>query len=304
YNSFIFHLTEPIRTTRIVSRQTRESISDSSPFGHSVSTPGKSKHMWTIFSLVGIFDTFVEKHITLDSPANVELSCSLASKYPYLKIVQVTWKKGNETIKHINKTENSWSIQLTVTNEDELGSYSCILKGEKEFKAVFHLQVPSIEGKGKTIISYEGDKVVMICKSSNYTPIAWNWYLANGSEQFAINNSLLSDKYVIDQVPSNTTHLKILNLIKEDDGTYWCEAVFNLGKSRGKLKLKVLTFMVPLKPFLAILAEVVILVAIIFLYEVYSKKKEKRADLWNLISFSKSEESNGMESSSTRHRRI
>ncbi|NWX83428.1 EMB protein, partial [Nothoprocta ornata] len=230
--------------------------------------------------LLGIFDTFVEKHITLDSPANVELSCSLASKYPYLKIVQVTWKKGNETIKHIKKAENSWSIQLTVTNEDELGSYSCILKGEKEFKAVFHLQgkfLPSIEGKGKTIISYEGDKVVMICKSSNYTPIAWNWYLANGSEQFAINNSLLSDKYVIDQVPRNTTHLKILNLTKEDDGTYWCEAVFNLGKSRGKLKLKVLNFMVPLKPFLAILAEVVIFVAIIFLYEVYSKKKEKRA---------------------------
>ncbi|NWJ04728.1 EMB protein, partial [Crypturellus undulatus] len=230
--------------------------------------------------LLGSSTTSVEKHVTLSSPANVELSCSLASKYPHWKIVQVAWKKGNETIKHINKTENSWSIQLTVTNENELGSYSCTLKGEEEFKAVFHLQgksLPQIEGKDKTIISYEGDKVVMMCKSSNYTPIAWNWYLANGSEEIAINESLLSDKYVIDRVPANTTHLKILKLTKKDDGVYWCEAVFKLGKSRGKLKLTVLTFMVPLTPFLAIVAEVVILVAIIFLCEVYSKKKEKRA---------------------------
>lgn len=35
--------------------------------------------------------------------------------------------------------------------------------------------------------------------------------------------------------------------------------------------------MVPLKPFLAIVAEVVILVTIVFLYEMYSKKKEKCA---------------------------
>ncbi|KGL80811.1 Embigin, partial [Tinamus guttatus] len=222
-----------------------------------------------------------EKHITLDSPANVELSCSLPSKYPHLKIVQVAWKKGNETIKHINKTENSWSIRLTVTNENELGSYTCTLKGKEEFKAVFHLQgksLPKIEGKEKTIISYEGDKVVMICKSSNYTPSTWNWYLTNGSEQIAINESLLSDKYVIDRVPANTTHLKILKLTKKDGGAYWCEAVFKLGKSRGKLKLTVLTFMVPLTPFLAIVAEVVILVAIIFLCEVYSKKKVKSAE--------------------------
>ncbi|NXA32327.1 EMB protein, partial [Eudromia elegans] len=224
--------------------------------------------------------TSVEKHITLDSPADIELSCSLASTYPHLKTVQVAWKKGNETIKHINKTANSWSIQLTVTNENELGSYTCTLKGKEEFKAVFHLQgksLPKIEGKEKTVISYEGDKIVLKCKSSNYTPITWNWYQTNGSEQIAINDSLLSDKYVIDRVPANTTHLKILKLTKKDDGAYWCEAVFKLGKSRGKLQLKVLTFMVPLKPFLAILAEVVFLVVIIFLYEVYSKKKEKRA---------------------------
>lgn len=95
--------------------------------------------------------------------------------------------------------------------------------------------------------------------------------------QIAINDSLLADKYVINRISANVTHLKILKLTKEDDGVYWCEAAFELGKSIGELKLKVLSLLVPLKPFLAIVAEVVILVTVVFLYEIYSKKKEKCA---------------------------
>ncbi|NXL53815.1 EMB protein, partial [Podilymbus podiceps] len=220
--------------------------------------------------------TSVEKNITLDSAAGIELSCRLDNKYSHLKNIQVTWKRGNETIRHTNKTENSWSIQLNILDNSKLGSYSCTLKGEEEISAVFNLQVPKIEGKEKPIVSYEGDTAIMICKSFGYTPIAWTWYMINGSEQITINDSL-ADKYVINRGSANETHLKILKLTKEDDGVYQCEAVFELGKSKGKLKLQVLSFMVPLKPFLAIVAEVVILVTIVFLYEMYSKKKEKSA---------------------------
>ncbi|NWQ98125.1 EMB protein, partial [Burhinus bistriatus] len=227
--------------------------------------------------LLGVPGTSMEKNITLDSATRVELSCRLDDKYSHLKSFQVTWKRGNETIGHINKTENSWSIQLRILDNSKLGTYSCTLKGEEEMSAVFHLQVPKIEGKEKPIVSYEGDTAVMICKSSGYTPVAWTWYMTNGSEQVAINDSLLADKYEINRVSANVTHLKISKLTKEDDGVYWCEAAFELGKSKGKLKLKVLSLMVPLKPFLAIVAEAVILVTIVFLYEMYSKKKEKRA---------------------------
>ncbi|KFP73635.1 Embigin, partial [Apaloderma vittatum] len=218
-----------------------------------------------------------EKNITLHSATRIELSCRLDSKYSHLKSLQVIWKRGNETIGYINKTENSWSIQLRILDNSELGSYSCTLKGEEEISAVFHLQVPKVEGKEKPIVSYEGDTAVMICKSSGYTPIAWNWYMTNGSEQIAINDSL-TDKYVTNRISANVTHLKILKLTEEDDGVYWCEAVFELGKSKGKLQLKVLSLMVPLKPFLAIVAEVVTLVTIVFLCEMYSKKKEKSAE--------------------------
>lgn len=62
--------------------------------------------------------------------------------------------------------------------------------------------------------------------------------------------------------------------MEEDGGSYWCRAVFPLGESELEhVELVVLSFMVPLKPFLAIIAEVILLVAIILLCEVYTQKK-------------------------------
>ncbi|XP_055646972.1 embigin isoform X1 [Falco peregrinus] len=315
---------EPMTTTRTVNRQTQGSPSDHLTFGHNVSVPGPDlttqefkqetkEHVSNAtfveyeILLPGVSGTSTEKNITLDRATRIELSCRLDNKHSHLKSLQVTWKWGNETLRHINKTENSWGIQLRIWDNSQLGSYSCTLKGEEEISAVFHLQVPKIEGKEKPIVSYEGDTAVMICKSFGYTPTAWTWYMTNGSEQVAINDSLLADKYVINRVSANVTHLKILKLTKEDNGIYWCEAGFELGKSKGKLKLKVLSLMVPLKPFLAIVAEVIVLVTVVFLYEMYSKKKEKCAadeKEFDQIEQLKSEESNGLENSSTRHRKI
>ncbi|NXY42899.1 EMB protein, partial [Ceuthmochares aereus] len=252
--------------------------------------------------LLGVSGTSVEKNITLDSATLIELSCRLDKKYSHLQN-QVIWKKGNETITHINKTENSWSIKLQILDSSNMGSYSCALKSKEEISAEF---LPKIEGREKPIVGYGGDTAVMMCKSSGYTPVAWTWYTTNGSEQIAINDSLV-EKYVINSISANVTHLKILKLTEEDDGEYWCEAAFELGESKANVRLRVLSFMVPLKPFLAIVTEAVILVTIIVLYEIYSKKKEKHtAGFWNLtsLSYSKSEDSNGLENSSTRHRRV
>ncbi|PKU45066.1 embigin [Limosa lapponica baueri] len=315
---------EPMITTGTVNWQTQGSHSDHLALGRDVSTPGPdpttqelkqatkenvSNRTFVKYEVIlpGVSSNSIEETITLDSATRIELSCRLDHKYSRLKNFQVTWKKGNETIRHINKTEKSWSIQLEILDNSNLGSYNCTLKGEEEISAVFHLQVPKIEGKEKPIVSYEGDTAVMVCKSFGYTPIAWTWYVTNGSEQIAINNSLLADKYAINKVSANVTHLKILKLTKEDDGVYWCEAAFELGKSKGKLKLKVLSFMVPLKPFLAIVAEAIILVTIVFLYEIYSKRKEKCTEdekEFDQVEQLKSEESNGLENSSTRHRKI
>ncbi|NXW81316.1 EMB protein, partial [Hirundo rustica] len=223
--------------------------------------------------LLGVSGAPLEKNVPVPSPAKVELTCKL-DENSNLKNPQVTWKKGNETISHTSKTPNSWTVQLTISESSQLGSYSCILKSEKEVSAVFHLQVPKIEGKEKPVITYEGDRAVMVCKTE-YNPKAWTWYMTNGTELVAIDKILPIDKFQIKRQSASVNRLEVLKLSKEDRGVYWCEAAFDLGSAKMRFELRVLSIMAPLKPFVAIVAEVAILVTTIFLYEVYSKRKGK-----------------------------
>ncbi|NXY63413.1 EMB protein, partial [Callaeas wilsoni] len=223
--------------------------------------------------LIGVSGAPLEKNISLASPTKVELTCKL-DENSKLKNPQVTWKRGSETISHTSKTPNSWTIQLTISESSQLGSYSCILKGEKEVSATFHLQVPKIEGREKPIVTYNGDAAVMVCETE-YNPKAWTWYMTNGTELVPINKVLHTDKFQIKRQSASVNHLKILKLTKEDRGVYWCEAIFELGSSKGRFELKVLSITAPLKPFLAVVAEVAILTTIIILHELYSKRKEK-----------------------------
>lgn len=86
----------------------------------------------------------------------------------------------------------------------------------------------------------------------------------------------MTDKYVITGTNVNETKLKITHLLEDDQGTYRCHAVFPLGEVEDHLELVVLSYLVPLKPFLAIAAEVVILVTAILLCEMYTQKKKSR----------------------------
>ncbi|NXO37879.1 EMB protein, partial [Locustella ochotensis] len=221
--------------------------------------------------LTGVSGATLEKNVYVPSPTTVELTCKL-DETSNLKNPQVTWKKESETIGHTSKTPNSWTIQLTISDSSKLGSYTCILKGEKEVSAVFHLQVPKIEGKEKPLITYEGDKAVMICKAE-YDPKAWAWYMTNGTELVSIDKILPTEKFQIKKLSANVNRLEILKLTKQDRGIYWCEATFDLGKSKARFEVRVLSITAPLKPFVAVVAEVAILLTTIILFEIYSKMR-------------------------------
>ncbi|NXI78557.1 EMB protein, partial [Rhipidura dahli] len=221
--------------------------------------------------IIGVSGTALQKKVSVGSPAKVELTCKL-DENSNLKNPQVTWKRGSETISHTSKTRNSWTIEVTVSESSHLGNYSCILKGEIEVSATFHLQVPNIEGKEKPVITYEGDIAVMVCETE-YAPMAWTWYMTNGTELVAINPSSHASKFRIKRQAANVDRLEILKLTKEDSGVYWCEAAFRLGGSKKRFELRVLSIFAPLKPFIAVVAEVVILVTTIALYEMYSKRE-------------------------------
>ncbi|XP_061473561.1 embigin [Rhineura floridana] len=257
------------------------------------------------------------KDTILESPAELELLCSLAIK-PSMEMekMEVAWRMGNETIKedilYRNQTKTSWCTryEIRVETKDQMASYTCVYKTEPEINATFHLQVPEVHGKSKQIVSYVADFVVLTCvvgnETSRYFSSSWVWYTKNGSEQVAINATLMSEKYSIVQEYYNTS-LKILDLLEEDTSVYMCEAIFPLGESSGEVSLKVLTYITPLKPFLAIVAEVIVFVAIIFIYEACSKKKETPDEVekeFDQEETLRTEDTNGVENSTTRHRKV
>ncbi|XP_069412493.1 embigin isoform X5 [Ovis canadensis] len=251
----------------------------------------------------------VEKNITLERPSNVELTCQFTPS-GNLNSVNVTWKKGDKLLEDNYLVNTTGSILYTqyrvaIINSKQMGSYSCFFGEKKQQRGTFNLKVPEINGKNKPLITYVGDTVVLICKCQDCLPLNWTWYSGNGSVQVPIGIPV-NDKYVISGKHANETKLKITQLSEDDQGTYWCHAIFELGESEGHVELVVLSYLVPLKAFCAIAAEVVLLVAIILLFEMYTQKKKKPSDDGKEIEQGeqlKLDDSNGIENSGPRHRK-
>ncbi|KAM9104112.1 embigin [Megaptera novaeangliae] len=251
----------------------------------------------------------VEKNITLERPSNIELTCQFTTSGD-LNSVNVTWRKGDELLENnylINATGSILYTQymFTIVNSEQMGSYSCFFEEKKEQRGTFNFKVPELHEKKKPLITYVGDSVVLMCKCQDCFPLNWTWYSSNGSVQVPVGVPM-NNKYVINGKNANETRLKIMQLSEEDQGSYWCHAIFQLGESEEHIEVVVLSYWVPLKAFLGIAAEVVLLVAIILLCEMYTQKKKKHSDdgkEFEQIEQLKSDDSNGIENNAPRHRK-
>ncbi|XP_054431264.1 embigin isoform X2 [Pteronotus mesoamericanus] len=266
-------------------------------------------HNISLTGLTGHSSVAVEKNITLQRPSNIVLVCQFTASGD-LNSVNVSWKKDDEPL------EKGYSIRaaggvlysqyaFTIINSKQMGSYSCFFQEEKKQRGTFNFRVPELHGKNKPLITYVGDSTVLTCKCQGCFPLNWTWYSSNGSVKVPLDVQM-DDKYVINGTAVNETRLKLSRLSEDDQGTYWCQAVFLLGESEDRIELVVLSYLVPLKPFLAIAAEVVILVAVILLCEMYTQKKKNRPDdgkEFEQIEQLKSDDSNGIENNVPRHRK-
>ncbi|XP_074056921.1 embigin [Macrotis lagotis] len=227
--------------------------------------------------IIEISDAIVEQNVTIGNPAIIELKCNFSStRNP--QFVYVYWKKDKDQIKGSSKVRVIGNIlqayiRLMVTSKMHMASYSCIFEGIKDRKGTFHFKVPEIYAKEKPLVNYERDTVVLTCKIKTYVPLEWIWYASNESEKIPLDITKKS-KYEILPSNHNETKLQIKNLQSTESGPYWCQAVFLLGESEAKQNLRVLSYLVPLKPFLVVTAEVVILLTGIFLFEIYTKRKQ------------------------------
>uniref|UniRef100_A0A1A8BGR8 Embigin n=1 Tax=Nothobranchius kadleci TaxID=1051664 RepID=A0A1A8BGR8_NOTKA len=228
-------------------------------------------------------DAIEPETIELHYHVNVTLECTWTGNQNKLPNLPGYWRKDGQerpdshvTVELKNDQYNIKAV-LIINSEESLGNYSCVFGDETEM--TFVLTVPQIgEKRDKPIVSYLRDFVVMTCKMDNKhpEPSTWTWFKDNGTEKEQITVDVTPGHYeIINEKDEKTfkTKLKMRDLSDADSGVYYCGAVYPIGISMSRMELKVISFMEPVKPFLYILVEVVVLVAAVLLYERSQSKK-------------------------------
>uniref|UniRef100_A0A8D2P088 Basigin n=1 Tax=Zosterops lateralis melanops TaxID=1220523 RepID=A0A8D2P088_ZOSLA len=121
------------------------------------------------------------------------------------------------------------------------------------------LVAPQVTAYKKSEHGNEGDTGVLVypCSSSSLQA------LENASGRYIIKSS------------GNKTELRILKLdIEQDTGDYYCNGTNSFGTGEATVNLRVRSRLAALWPFLGIVAEVLVLVTIIFIYEKRRKPDE------------------------------
>ncbi|KAI6072325.1 Basigin [Aix galericulata] len=197
------------------------------------------------------------------------LSCNLTE--PFSVIEGHEWKHGEKILQTDTESSTSTTYEIEGKEEEHSGSYQCIYKTSPEIKGEINISVvPQVVAYKKSEHGNEGDTGVLTCKNPSFPPVStWSWY-RNGKESI-VNGS---GRYII-KSSGNKTELRILKLnIEEDTGDYLCSATNSFGKGEATVNLRVRSRLAALWPFLGIVAEVLVLVTIIFIYEKRRKPDE------------------------------
>ncbi|XP_066840044.1 basigin isoform X2 [Anser cygnoides] len=204
-----------------------------------------------------------------DSTGKLILSCNLTD--PAFAVEGHEWKHGDKILQTDTESSAFTSYIIEGKKEEHSGIYECIYKTSPEIKGEMNISVlPQVVAYKKSEHGNEGDTGVLTCKNPSFPPVSdWVWYR---NDQESIVNG--SGRYII-KSSGNKTELRILKLnIEEDTGDYHCSATNSFGKGEATVNLRVRSRLAALWPFLGIVAEVLVLVTIIFIYEKRRKPDE------------------------------
>ncbi|XP_016394265.1 basigin-like isoform X3 [Sinocyclocheilus rhinocerous] len=209
------------------------------------------------------------------------LSCNLTN--PSSPIKGYYWTHNGKTIDKSESTTGKAFIEHEIKKIDyhSAGLYACVFQTEPEVNATIEVKVlPHVVAYKHSENANEKDKAVLICVSHGYPlPTDWSWYKLSEdeSEKTPIVNGTI-DKYEIKNTPNKTTlYVKDLD-INKDMGMYQCQGTNEIGSASDKIQLRVRSQLAALWPFLGIVAEVIILITIIFIYEKRRKPDEINDD--------------------------
>ncbi|XP_072924392.1 basigin [Hemitrygon akajei] len=202
------------------------------------------------------------------------LSCNLTN--PSSVIEGRVWKKDDVEIPTTKDSVDSPLMEYKLEGDDakHSGAYSCHYFTTPAVSSTILVKAsPGVTAEKKSEHRTEGESGVLICKSSGFPPVEnWSWsrktkagteQIVNGTKKFHIKST------------GNKTELHISSLdIELDQGDYFCNATNEVGGEVETIHLRVRSRYAAVWPFLGIVAEVIVLVAIIFIYEKRRKPDE------------------------------
>lgn len=202
-------------------------------------------------------------------PDKVTLSCSISA--PQLPITGHKWIHKEKTVQEDSNSGASTSYIIEGTMEEHSGIYECIFEANPQIRGQVNISVPpQVTAYKKSEHGNEGDTGVLTCKNPSFPAVTtWSWHKSGHGR---LENA--SGRYII-KSSGNKTELRILKLdIEQDTGDYFCNATNSLGTGDATVNLRVRSRLAALWPFLGIVAEVLVLVTIIFIYEKRRKPDE------------------------------
>ncbi|XP_016394263.1 basigin-like isoform X1 [Sinocyclocheilus rhinocerous] len=284
--TYINHATSTLILTNLTLNDTGvyECRASNDPDRNDLKTPPKVKWIRSQANVI-VFEhaaiTTKPEVVNDQNQTSATLSCNLTN--PSSPIKGYYWTHNGKTIDKSESTTGKAFIEHEIKKIDyhSAGLYACVFQTEPEVNATIEVKVlPHVVAYKHSENANEKDKAVLICVSHGYPlPTDWSWYKLSEdeSEKTPIVNGTI-DKYEIKNTPNKTTlYVKDLD-INKDMGMYQCQGTNEIGSASDKIQLRVRSQLAALWPFLGIVAEVIILITIIFIYEKRRKPDEINDD--------------------------
>ncbi|XP_049826159.1 basigin isoform X2 [Aethina tumida] len=228
--------------------------------------------------------------IEIEYKKSFSISCNVSANDP--KDVQVTWLKEDKkiseytslnsraTMESPSSSNGNFVLKINNAEESDVGNYTCealvdgkTMKSHYKVASKVYVRVP------QNINVVEGEKLRIRCEVAGKPHPSLKWYFLGENDPETNKTEIPDDERteIGKEEDGNIENaiLTISNITLKDRGYYICVGTSNIGEIvESKCMVRIKDKYAALWPFLGIVAEVVILCAIIFIYEKKHNKSE------------------------------